>query len=158
MRYVRLTTATPSTRCTFFVTILPGARKDAAFSPAEVKRLAKFQVLAIEKWYTACGSKGPAQSGPDCAVEEKMSALFKQTKVIRRNAMLRPYIAAVLIRGRAPTITLHLRRPSYIISSFPAGLLTRAMPYCACLPCTLAQMCAGNLPEPDYNYVLELGA
>jgi len=47
--------------------------------------LAKFQVLAIEKWYTACGSKGPTQSGPDCAVEEKMSALFKQTKALTPN-------------------------------------------------------------------------
>eukprot|EP00040_Diaphanoeca_grandis_P003269 m.24433 g.24433 ORF g.24433 m.24433 type:complete len:425 (+) comp14608_c0_seq1:64-1338(+) len=62
-----------------------GARKDSAYSDAEVARLAKFQVLAIEKWYTPCGSQGPTQSGPGCAVEYKMAHLFNQTKAITPN-------------------------------------------------------------------------
>ena len=71
---------TPLTNCPLCL-----APNSAAFSDKEIARLAKFQVLAIEKWYTACGSKGPTQSGPECAVEEQMVALFKQTKAITPN-------------------------------------------------------------------------
>ena len=53
-----------------------GARKDAVFADDEVARLAKYQVMAVEKWYTPCGAQGPTQSGPDCAVETKVKKLL----------------------------------------------------------------------------------
>ena len=48
----------------------------------QVARLAKYQMVTIEKWYTPCGSKGPTQSGPSCAVEAKMETLFKKTRAL----------------------------------------------------------------------------
>jgi hypothetical protein len=38
--------------------------------------------VTIEKWYTSCASKGPVQSGPECAVEDKMYAAFRRIKEI----------------------------------------------------------------------------
>ena len=36
-----------------------GAVKDREFTAAEVRRLARYQMTTIEKWYTPCGSAGP---------------------------------------------------------------------------------------------------
>ena len=52
-------------------TSFQGAQKDRAFNDAEVKRLALYQMLTLEKWYTPCASQGPAQGGPACDVENK---------------------------------------------------------------------------------------
>lgn len=49
---------------------------------SKVARLAKYQMITTEKWYTPCGSKGPVQSGPDCAVETKIEGLFRRTRAI----------------------------------------------------------------------------
>ena len=62
-----------------------GANKRRKFSDKEVERLAKFQMLTIEKWYTGCASKGPVQSGPDCAVELKTEHLYSRTRAINPN-------------------------------------------------------------------------
>ena len=39
-------------------TSFQGAQKDRAFNDAEVQRLAKYQMLTLEKWYTPCASRG----------------------------------------------------------------------------------------------------
>ena len=57
-----------------------GAVKTREFNDTEVAHLAKFQMATIEKWYTPCGSAGPTQSGPDCAVEEKIEHLFSRIR------------------------------------------------------------------------------
>jgi hypothetical protein len=61
---------------------LHGAVKTRTFTAAEVAHLAKYHMYTAEKWYTPCGSKGPTQSGPECAIESKTEALYKQIKAI----------------------------------------------------------------------------
>jgi hypothetical protein len=63
-------------------TAFQGAQKDRAFNADEVSRLAKYQMLTLEKWYTPCASQGPTQSGPACDVEDKMLQLYALTKAI----------------------------------------------------------------------------
>merc|ERR1712046_471204 len=54
-----------------------GAVKGRTFNDTEVARLARYQMVTIEKWYTPCASAGPPhQSGPECAVELKIEKLF----------------------------------------------------------------------------------
>ena len=62
-----------------------GAVKDRVFSSKEVARLAKYQMVTIEKWYTPCGSKGPTQSGPSCAVETKIERLMSRIRALNPN-------------------------------------------------------------------------
>jgi hypothetical protein len=50
--------------------------------PLPPQRLAKYQMLTLEKWYTPCASQGPTQSGPECDVEKKMLDLYARTKAI----------------------------------------------------------------------------
>ena len=71
-----------------------GADKERAFNGSEVRRLAKYQVLCLEKWYTPCASAGPAQSGPSCDVEKATLALFAQTKALK--ACEHPHLLVVL--------------------------------------------------------------
>ena len=61
-------------------TSFQGAQKDRAFNDAEVQRLAKYQILTLEKWYTPCASQGPTQGGPACDVEDKTLQLYNLTK------------------------------------------------------------------------------
>ena len=63
-------------------TAFQGSKKERAFNDAEVQRLAKYQMLTLEKWYTPCASQGPTQSGPSCDVEDKMLQLYALTKAI----------------------------------------------------------------------------
>lgn len=62
-----------------------GAVKDRDFNEAEVARLAQFQMVTIEKWYTPCGSHGPVQNSPACAEETRIEALVKRIKRISPN-------------------------------------------------------------------------
>ena len=50
-------------------TSMHGADRDRKYNASEVARLAKYQMYTAEKWYTKCGSAGPTQSGPSCAIE-----------------------------------------------------------------------------------------
>jgi hypothetical protein len=61
-----------------------GAVKDREFTDAEVKRLAKYQMATIEKWYTPCASQGPMQGTPSCAVESKIEKLFGRIRAETR--------------------------------------------------------------------------
>jgi len=63
-------------------TSFQGAQKDRAFNDAEVQRLAQYQMLTLEKWYTPCASQGPTQGGPSCDVEDKTLQLYALTKAI----------------------------------------------------------------------------
>jgi hypothetical protein len=76
---------TPYWTWDYIPTSFHGADKERAFNAMEVKRLAKYQVIALEKWYTPCASAGPTQSGPSCNVEEKTSDVFALTKAITPN-------------------------------------------------------------------------
>jgi hypothetical protein len=62
-----------------------GADKARKYNASEVARLAKYQMYTAEKWYTPCGSKGPTQSGPDCAIESVTEDLYGQIKAINPN-------------------------------------------------------------------------
>lgn len=62
-----------------------GAVKDRVFNDDEVARLAKYQMVTIEKWYTPCASAGPTQSGPDCAVEKKIEHLISRIRSLNPN-------------------------------------------------------------------------
>eukprot|EP00440_Ansanella_granifera_P071845 gb/GFBE01077965.1/.p1 GENE.gb/GFBE01077965.1/~~gb/GFBE01077965.1/.p1 ORF type:complete len:153 (+),score=27.57 gb/GFBE01077965.1/:1-459(+) len=57
-----------------------GANEQRLFTETEVEQLAKYQMVTLEKWYTPCGSKSPAQSGPECNVESKMYETFHAIK------------------------------------------------------------------------------
>jgi hypothetical protein len=63
-------------------TSFQGSKKEREFNDAEVQRLAKYQMLTLEKWYTPCASQGPTQSGPTCNVENKTLHLYSLTKAI----------------------------------------------------------------------------
>ena len=70
--------------------------QDRTFNDKEVARLARYQMVTIEKWYTSCGSAGPPhQSGPSCAAEHKAEKLHgriraeaKKLKLPRPTAIL----------------------------------------------------------------------
>ena len=62
-----------------------GAVKDRTFTDQEVTRLAQYQMTTLEKWYTPCGSQGPTQAGPSCAVEKKAEQLFGRIKALSPN-------------------------------------------------------------------------
>ena len=78
-----------------------GANKERAFNDSEVERLAKYQMFTPvsvcvkyrqafsrrkqEKWYTPCGSQGPTQAGPECAIEAKTEHLFQRIRAINPN-------------------------------------------------------------------------
>jgi hypothetical protein len=42
--------------------------------------LAKYQLVTIEKWYTACGGQHPIQAGPECDVEKSMYLTFNELR------------------------------------------------------------------------------
>jgi hypothetical protein len=60
-----------------------GANRNRTFSAEDVQALANYSMVTIEKWYTPCGSAHPAQSGPSCAVEDKMFSVFLQLKALQ---------------------------------------------------------------------------
>ena len=62
-----------------------GADKRRTYNESEIARLAKYQMFTPEKWYTPCGSQGPTQAGPECAIESKTEALFRQIRAINPN-------------------------------------------------------------------------
>ena len=45
-----------------------------------MQALSNYSMVTIEKWYTPCGAQHPAQSGPSCAVEDKMFEVFLALK------------------------------------------------------------------------------
>ena len=57
-----------------------GANTSGLYDAAAIAQLSRYQMVTLEKWYTPCGSQHPGQSGPDCAVEDKMFATFAQLK------------------------------------------------------------------------------
>ena len=50
------------------------------YNAATVATLAKYQMVTIEKWYTACGGEHPKQAGPECDVEASMYQTFGEIK------------------------------------------------------------------------------
>lgn len=63
-----------------------GANRTGMYNKETVDVLGKhYQMVTIEKWYTACGSKHPIQNGPWCNVEEAMYTTFNQLKAINPN-------------------------------------------------------------------------
>ena len=62
-----------------------GAVKDREYTDKEVAYLAKFLMYTPEKWYTPCGSQGPAQAGPSCAIESKTERLFARIRRLNPN-------------------------------------------------------------------------
>jgi hypothetical protein len=60
-----------------------GANESGMFTPAAgVSALAQYNMVTIEKWYTPCGAQQPVQSGPACAVEDKMFDTFRALKAL----------------------------------------------------------------------------
>jgi hypothetical protein len=57
-----------------------GANETGMFDEYGVATLANYSMVTIEKWYTPCGAQMPNQSGPDCAVEDKMFDTFRTLK------------------------------------------------------------------------------
>lgn len=118
-----------------------GARKDAVFSDAEVERLAKYQVVAVEKWYTPCGAQGPTQAGPSCEVEVKMATLFNRTRVLSPNQTtimywnsmfdFSMYKVPVRVEQRAPRPSLTRPGPARAAFLPPLG---RKKPTPSCAP------------------------
>ena len=87
---------------------LHGAVKTRSFTTEEIKHLAKYDMYTAEKWYTPCGSQGPTQSGPSCAMESKTEALYKQIKAInpkqvRRRRSVRFSLLSLRTRARSLT-------------------------------------------------------
>jgi hypothetical protein len=62
-----------------------GAVKDREFSDKEIDYLGKFLMYTPEKWYTPCGSQGPTQAGPECAIEAKTERLFGRVRARNPN-------------------------------------------------------------------------
>lgn len=60
-----------------------GANQSGMFGPEGVTALANYSMVTIEKWYTPCGAQMPNQSGPDCAVEDKMFQTFRALKALQ---------------------------------------------------------------------------
>ena len=48
-------------------------------------------MITVEKWYSPCGSKGPRQSGPACAVEHKIEALVARVRELSPNVTANLY-------------------------------------------------------------------
>lgn len=59
-----------------------GANRSGLFSADGINALSNYSMVAIEKWYTPCGAQHPAQSGPSCAVEDKMFEVFTALKAL----------------------------------------------------------------------------
>ena len=66
-------------------TSMHGADKNRVYNQSEVTRIAKYQMFTAEKWYTPCGSAGPTQSPPSCAIESVTENLYAQLKKINLN-------------------------------------------------------------------------
>ena len=65
-----------------------GAPRTRFFNASEMARLAKYQVVALEKWYGPCGAKGGygiPQSGPSCAEGQKSEQVFLALKAVSPN-------------------------------------------------------------------------
>ena len=69
-----------------------GANRSGLYNESTVKVLAKYQLVTIEKWYTACGSLHPIQAGPECDVEKAMYHTFNQLKKINPDITLIMYL------------------------------------------------------------------
>ena len=59
-----------------------GANQSGMFDAAGIVALANYSMVTIEKWYTPCGAQQPNQSGPACAVEDKMFETFRALKAL----------------------------------------------------------------------------
>ena len=65
-----------------------GAPRTRYFNQSEIKRLAKYQMVTLEKWYTPCaaqGGYGIPQAPPSCDSEGKAEAVFQQLKRLSPN-------------------------------------------------------------------------
>lgn len=65
-----------------------GAPRTRFFNDSELERLAKYQIVALEKWYGPCGAKGGygvPQSGPSCAEGQKSEVVFAKLKETNPN-------------------------------------------------------------------------
>ena len=62
----------------------------------EIQILAdNYQLVTIEKWYTACGSKHPIQNGPWCDVEKPMYSAFNKIKAKNPNVTTIMYVISI---------------------------------------------------------------
>ena len=65
-----------------------GAPRTRPFNESEIKRLAKYQMVTLEKWYTPCaaqGGYGIPQAPPSCDSEGKAETVFQQLKRLSPN-------------------------------------------------------------------------
>jgi len=69
----------------YLPTSMHGADKNRLYNTSEVARIAKYQMYTAEKWYTPCGSDGPTQRGPSCAIETVTEGLYAQLKRLNPN-------------------------------------------------------------------------
>ena len=59
-----------------------GANRSGTYTDQAVAQLSRYLMVTLEKWYTPCGAQGPVQAGPECDVEAKMFATFRQLKAL----------------------------------------------------------------------------
>lgn len=73
-----------------------GANRTGEFNELEIQILAdNYQLVTIEKWYTACGSKHPIQNGPWCDVEKPMYSAFNKIKAKNPNVTTIMYVISI---------------------------------------------------------------
>jgi len=101
-------------------TSMHGADKDRKYNATEVARLAKYQMYTAEKWYTPCGSKGPTQAGPGCAIESVTEDLYSQVRLWLLLPPLPPPLLTLLgqIKAINPNVTTILYWNSMFDFSF----------------------------------------
>jgi len=73
-----------------------GANRTGLYNAATVATLAKYQMVTIEKWYTACGGEHPKQAGPECDVEASMYQTFGEIKAINPNTTIIMYFNSMM--------------------------------------------------------------
>ena len=72
-----------------------GAPRTRYFNQSEIERLAKYQMVTLEKWYTPCaaqGGYGIPQAPPSCDSEGKAEAVFQQLKRLSPNLTANLYV------------------------------------------------------------------
>eukprot|EP01063_Lacrimia_lanifica_P014015 TRINITY_DN2063_c0_g1_i2.p1 TRINITY_DN2063_c0_g1~~TRINITY_DN2063_c0_g1_i2.p1 ORF type:complete len:374 (+),score=174.76 TRINITY_DN2063_c0_g1_i2:60-1181(+) len=64
-----------------------GANQTGEYSAEAVALMAKYQMVTIEKWYTACAAMRPdrSQGGPACAVEAKVEKVLGEVGALNPN-------------------------------------------------------------------------
>ena len=67
-------------------------------------------MVTLEKWYTACGSQGPNQAGPECHVEAKMAKTFNAIKAANPNVTTMLYLNSMFNFAAYSLIGLLLER------------------------------------------------